>query len=169
MGLIKYFEIKKRKKQNEKYFAEEKEVQYPIKLEVDNKNYKSAYKLAKDYYNSPAFVKYFTQTKLYICSSLIDVCYKLQKNEEVSEYINAYKQIDFLLNGSLHKNGAMFFYEIGKIMFENDIKEDAFKYLKNAYDLSNGTLFLTKEDKEKYLKFLNIKDDRTFEDFSQDY
>ena len=77
--------------------------------------------------------------------------------------------MDNTLNGNLHKNGAIAYYEIGKVMYENDKKESAFEHFKKAYDISGATLFLTNEDKEKYLKFLNIKDNRTFEDFSEDY
>ena len=169
MGLINYIKNKKRKKENEKYFAEEEKIQNPIKLEINKKNYGEAYKLAKDNYQNPIFTNYYAQTKLMICLSLIDICYKLKKDDVTNEYINMYKQVDSSLNGDMHKNGAIAYYEIGKIMYENDKKESAFEYLKKAYNLSGGTLFLTKEDKEKYLKFLNLKDDRTFEDFSEDY
>ena len=169
MGLINYIKTKKRIKENEKYFAEEERIQKPIKLEVDKKNYDEAYKVAKSNYFNPKFDNYFTQTKLMVCLSLIDICYKLKNYDEINEYINRYREIDSSLNGKLHNTGAIAYYEIGKVMYENKKIEEAVDYLKKAYDLSGGTLFMTKEDKEKYLKILNIKDDRQFEDFSEDY
>lgn len=167
MGIFKFIEKKKRKKQNEKYFAEEREIQKPITQQIEKANYEEAYKIAKKHYQSDGYEKYFRQTKLFICLKLIDLCYKLNKDEEVDEYINTYKSIDETLK--FHKERGDFYYEIGKVMYENGRKEKSRKFLQTAYDKSNGTLFLTKEDKEKYLTFLNIKDDRTFEDFSEDY
>ena len=153
MGLINHIKNKKRKKENEKYFAEEEKIQNPIKLEINKKNYGEAYKLAKDNYQNPIFANYYTQTKLMICLSLIDICYKLKKDDETNEYINMYKQVDSSL-GDMHKDGAIAYYEIGKIMYENDKKESAFEYLKKAYNLSGGTLFLTKR---KVLKIFEYK------------
>ena len=167
MGIFKFIEKKKRKKQNEKYFAEEGEIQKPITHQIEKANYEEAYKIAKKYYQSDDYEKYFRQTKLFICLKLIDLCYKLKKDSEVDVYINSYKKVDEIL-GIQDKLGESD-YIIGKVLFENGRKEKSRKFLQTAYDKSNGTLFLTKENKEKYLTFLNIKDDRTFEDFSEDY
>ena len=91
MGIFKFIETKKRKKQNEKYFAEEREIQKPITQQIEKENYEEAYKMAKECYSSETYEKYFRQTKLFICLKLIDLCYKLKKDSEVDVYINAYK------------------------------------------------------------------------------
>lgn len=169
MGIIKNIKIKKRKKENELYFLEEEKIQKPIKIELNKNNYNEAYNLAIAAYESNMFDSYYMQTKLTICIILIDLCYKLNKDEEADEYINMYIKLDSSLNGELHKTKALSYYEIGKVMYKNKRESIASLYLKKAYDLSEGILFLTKEDKEIYLKFLNIKDNRTFEDFAEEY
>ena len=167
MGLLKFIEIKKRKKLNEKYFAEEKEIQEPIRILIEKENYEGAYKLAKETFQSETYESFFRQTKLFICLKLIDLCYKLNNDSEADTYIDTYIKEDEKIE--IHKKTGEYYYIIGKVMFENGRKEKAREFLQKAYDKSKGTLFLTKEDKEKYLKFLKIKDDRTFEDFSEDY
>lgn len=167
MGLFKYIENRKRKKENEKYFVEEEQVQKPIRLEIEKGNYVGAYSFAKETYQSDMFYSYCSQTKLVVCLRLIDICYKLKKDDEVDIYINTYKEIDNTLK--FHKDRGDSYYEIGKVMFENGRKEKAREFLQIAYDMSKGILFSTKEAKEKYLSFLNVKDDREFEDFSEDY
>lgn len=167
MGLLKFIEIKKRKKLNEKYFEEANKIQEPIRKLIEKGNYDKAYKLAKETYQSDTYESFFRQTKLFICLKLIDLSYKLNKDKDADIYIEAYKKVDEKIE--IHDKLGESYYIIGKVMFENGKKEKAREFLQKAYDKSKGTLFLTKEDKEKYLKFLNIKDDRTFEDFSEDY
>lgn len=167
MGLFNIFKKRNQKKELDKFSSEMELITKPIYQKIQSGDYNGAYDFAKQFYDCDEFNGYYFQIKMDLCIYLIKICYKLNKDEEVDKYINTYKSIDETLK--FHKDRGDCYYEIGKVMFEYDRKENAREYLQKAYDMSNGTLFLGKEAKEKYLPFLKIKDDRTFEDFSQDY
>ena len=167
MGLFDKFKKNNKKNELDKFSREMELITRPIYQKTQNEDYEGAYNLARQFYDCEEFNDYYFQIKMDLCIYLIKICYKLNKDKEVDEYINTYKSIDETLK--FHKERGDFYYEIGKIMFDNNRMDKAREFLKKAYDMSNGTLFLGKEAKEKYLPFLKIKHDRTFEDFSGDY
>lgn len=148
----------------QRYFEEKEKTADIIKAQKDEGNYESAYKIAKEIFLSGQFEEYHFQTKIDVCKLLIEVCLFLGKDNEADEYVNKYITID----DGLKTVCGSFQYTIGMIMLEHGRQEKAEELLRECYFLSDGAFFYDEKGKA-LLKMIGIEDDRTFEDYSNEY
>lgn len=106
---------------------------------------------------------YSTQEGCLIIEMLIKSNYKINKRDEAYRYIALLALSKYSVN-----NMKEYLFNIISISFEAEDFDLAKGYIKALYYSSDGAYFCYPERK-KYLNLVGIVDDRTFDDYCQDY
>lgn len=106
---------------------------------------------------------YSTQEGYLIIEMLIKSNYRINKKDEAYRYIAMLALSKYSIN---HMEEYLF--KIASISFEAGDNDLAKGYIRALYYFSDGAYFCY-PTRKKYLDFVGIVDDRTFEDYCQDY
>lgn len=128
-----------------------------------SKNYSECAKAYREILNEFGDLTYVLPESYEIIKKMIKVSYEMGTKDE------AYKYIALLaLTERSKANMNDFVFTVAKISFDANDLDFARGFIKASYYSSDGAYFYSSESK-KYLQFVGIEDNRTFDDYCQDY
>ncbi len=126
-------------------------------------NLDRAYALFAEALSSMEKEGYSGQDHYDVLNTIIALTYKLNKKEDAYKFIAL-----LLLTEQAKQNTCYCLFDVAKTAYDANDTLFAKGLIKAIYQASDGSYF-AEPDLKKYLEFVGIQDDRTFEDYSQDY